>query len=178
MGRLWELVEDLDVHRATVPASIPVGPIPRSDDDDVHHLDDDPSFPFSLSNEVADHPPLPSKAGAKRLGAFATCLWCGSGTWVRLGGLPTCPSCSRSSSLDRTSEQVKAHLWRLLDLWAGMDESQTTESVMSGQPVPVWTEANIKALYEDILDLFSAFPKDADRWFREWRQAHPEARLA
>ena len=178
MGRLWELVEDLDVHRATVPIPIPVGPIPRSVDDVHHHLDDDLSFPFSLAEEVTDHPPLPSRAGAKRLGAFATCLWCGSGTWTRHVGLPTCPACSRSWPMERTPEKAKAHLWRLLDLWAGMDEEQTTESAVSGQPVPVWTEANVKALLDDILDLFSAAPQDADGWFREWREAHPEARLA
>jgi len=82
MGRLWELVEDLDARRAAVPISILVGPIPRSDDDDDvhHHLGDDLDFPFSLAEGATDHPPLPPRAGAKRLGAFTSCLWCGSGT--------------------------------------------------------------------------------------------------
>jgi len=70
--------------------------------------------------------------------------------------------------MDRTPEAAKAHLWRLLDLWAGMDESQTTTAVTSGQPVPVWTEANVKALYEDIMDVFSATP-EANGWLQEWR---------
>jgi hypothetical protein len=125
-------------------------------------------FPFSLAEEVTETQPVQIGSPGKRLGAFTSCLWCGSGTWARHGGLPTCPSCSRSWPMDRTPEAAKAHLWRLLDLWAGMDESQTTTAVTSGQPVPVWTEANVKALYEDIMDVFSATP-EANGWLQEWR---------
>jgi len=50
----------------------------------------------------------------------------------------------------------------LLDTWAGMDEA-------------VWPEANVKALYDDIMDIFRDHP-DADTWFKAWRAAHPEAR--
>jgi hypothetical protein len=57
----------------------------------------------------------------------------------------------------------KARLWDLLDTWAGMDET-------------TWPEANVKALYDDIMDIFGEYP-EADGWFREWRAAHPEARL-
>ncbi len=60
--------------------------------------------------------------------------------------------------------EPKARLWILLDAWAGMDEATCSE-------------ANVKALHDDILDLFSSHP-EADRWFREWRAAHPEASLA
>ncbi len=51
-----------------------------------------------------------------------------------------------------------------LDTWAGMDEA-------------TWTEASVKALFDDIMDVFRDHP-EADGWFREWRAVHPEARLA
>jgi len=107
--------------------------------------------------------------GVKRIGRFTACLWCGDGTWVRYGGLPTCPSCAQP-------RKAKAHLWRLLDTWATMDETAMTESVLTGQPVPVWTAANVKALNEDIMAVFNAHA-EATEWFREWRAAHPEAKL-
>jgi hypothetical protein len=50
-----------------------------------------------------------------------------------------------------------------LDTWAGMDEA-------------TWPEANVKALYEDLLELFGDHP-EAEGWYRDWRTAHPEARL-
>jgi hypothetical protein len=49
-----------------------------------------------------------------------------------------------------------------LDAWASMNEA-------------VWPEANVRALYEDIMDIFRDHP-EADGWFREWRAAHPEGR--
>ena len=58
----------------------------------------------------------------------------------------------------------RARLWHLLGQWAGMDEA-------------AWSEANFKALYEDIMDIFRDHP-EADAWFRAWRAMHPEARLA
>jgi hypothetical protein len=57
----------------------------------------------------------------------------------------------------------QARLVEYLNAWAGMDEA-------------AWPEANVKALYDDIMDIFKAHP-EAERWFREWRKAHPEARL-
>ncbi len=57
----------------------------------------------------------------------------------------------------------KARLWRLLDTWASMDES-------------AWPEANVRALSEDIMDIFMEH-SEAESWFRDWRTAHPEARL-
>jgi len=39
-----------------------------------------------------------------------------------------------------------------------------------------WPEANVKAMYDDIMDIFTAHP-EAESWFRTWRTAHPEARL-
>ena len=62
-------------------------------------------------------------------------------------------------------EDPRARLWTLLDLRAAQDDA--TEA-----------EANIKALYEDIMDIFRDNPRDADGWFRDWRTAHPTARLA
>jgi len=52
-----------------------------------------------------------------------------------------------------------------LDAWATMDEA-------------AWPEANVRALYDDIMDLFRAHPAEADGWFQAWRAAHPGARLA
>jgi len=62
-------------------------------------------------------------------------------------------------------DSPKARLHQLLATWAWMDES-------------AWPEANVQALYEDILDLFRDHPGEADAWFKEWRAAHPAARLA
>lgn len=102
--------------------------------------------------------------GPKKVGALKSCLWCGAGSWVRYAGLPTCLSCARSWPGNQDPEAAKAYLWRLLDLWAGMDESP-------------WSEANVTALKDDIMDLFRDHP-EANAWFREWRAAHPTARLA
>ncbi len=46
-----------------------------------------------------------------------------------------------------------------LDAWAGMDEA-------------VWPEANVKALFEDIMDIFREHPA-ADGWYRAWRAGRP-----
>ncbi|MBI4537174.1 MAG: hypothetical protein HY712_04365 [candidate division NC10 bacterium] len=59
----------------------------------------------------------------------------------------------------------RERLTRHLDAWTGMDEA-------------AWSEANVKALHEDIMDIFRDHPREADGWFREWRRAHPGARLA
>lgn len=56
-------------------------------------------------------------------------------------------------------------LTRLLDTWSGMDESK-------------WTEANVAALYQDILDVFKAHPVAADGWYQTWKREHPRGRLA
>ncbi len=61
------------------------------------------------------------------------------------------------------SQDPRERLTECLDVWAIMDES-------------TWPEANVKALYEDIMDLFKAYP-EAEAWYREWRKAHAEARL-
>ncbi len=65
--------------------------------------------------------------------------------------------------LDRPSG-AEARLRSLLDTWASMDES-------------AWPEANVKALHEEIMDIFRDHP-EANSWFRAWRAAHPAARLA
>ena len=54
-------------------------------------------------------------------------------------------------------------LTEYLNAWATMDEA-------------AWPEANVKALYEDIMDIFREHP-EANGWFREWRAKHPQARL-
>lgn len=55
-------------------------------------------------------------------------------------------------------------LTRYLDTWVGMDESR-------------WPQANVEALYDKISYVFGKHP-DAEAWYRAWRQAHPQARLA
>jgi hypothetical protein len=50
-----------------------------------------------------------------------------------------------------------------LNAWAGMDEA-------------AWPEANVRALYDDIMDIFRDHP-EADAWFAEWRAGQPEARI-
>lgn len=152
----------------------PVKPVTTGDDGP-------PDFPFSL----VEPDPAPSSGAPtrsqpeapKRLGRFTSCLWCGSGTWTRYAGLPTCSPCARSWSCERTPDQAKAYLWRLLDLWTTMDESEMSTSVLSGQAVAVWSEPNVKALHEDIMDVFAA-NREANTWFAEWRALHPEAKLA
>ena len=102
--------------------------------------------------------------GGKGLGAFKPCLWCGGGTWVRYAGLPTCLSCARAWPGSRNPDAVRAYLWRLLDLRSEMNETSQTE-------------ANVTALYNDIMDVFRDHP-EADAWFNAWRAAHPAARLS
>ncbi len=63
------------------------------------------------------------------------------------------------------SEDPEAQLWSLLTMWATMDEDQ-------------WTQETVDRLKDEILDLFKAYPTEADAWFREWRATFPEARLA
>ncbi len=58
----------------------------------------------------------------------------------------------------------RERLTRYLDAWAAMDEA-------------AWPEANVRALYEDIMDIFREYP-EAETWFNEWRAAHQEARLS
>ncbi len=67
--------------------------------------------------------------------------------------------------LDPLPSDPKARLWRLLDIRAGQDDA--TE-----------TEANVKAVHEDIMDLFREHSREAAGWFSAWRTAHPAARLA
>jgi hypothetical protein len=42
----------------------------------------------------------------------------------------------------------------------------------------LWPDANIKALYDDIMDIFRDHPVAAETWFKQWRDSHPKARLA
>jgi len=58
----------------------------------------------------------------------------------------------------------KERLFGYLDAWATMDEA-------------AWPEANVKALYDDIMDIFQEHP-EAEKWYREWRAAHPEVKLS
>ncbi len=57
----------------------------------------------------------------------------------------------------------RERLTAYLNAWANMDEA-------------TWPEPNVKALYEDIMDVLRDHPQ-SETWFREWRKAHPEERL-
>lgn len=84
---------------------------------------------------------------------------------VALADPPTPATCatSRPSKDPMTLAHPRERLWSLLDTRAGMDEA-------------AWSEAIVTAKYDDIMDIFRDYPA-ANTWFREWRQAHPEARL-
>lgn len=64
----------------------------------------------------------------------------------------------------RTSHP-RIRLWALLDTWSTMDEA-------------AWTQEAVDRLKDEILDLFKAYPVEADTWFQEWRVANPGRRLA
>ncbi len=64
----------------------------------------------------------------------------------------------------RAETAPKTRLWILLDSWSGMDEA-------------TWHMEAVDQIKNGILDLFKAHP-EADTWFREWRAANPERRLA
>ena len=51
-----------------------------------------------------------------------------------------------------------------LDTWARMNEAE-------------WTREEVNALYNAILAFWTDYPDAAKGWWREWRAAHPEARL-
>ncbi len=51
-----------------------------------------------------------------------------------------------------------------LDTWAEMKEAE-------------WTRDQVGALYNAILAFWTDYPGKAEGWWREWRAAHPEARL-
>ncbi len=59
-------------------------------------------------------------------------------------------------------QDPRERLTGYLDAWASMNEAE-------------WPQANVKALYDDILDIFRDYP-EAEAWYRAWRAAHPEAR--
>jgi hypothetical protein len=61
-------------------------------------------------------------------------------------------------------QDPRDRLAEYLGTWATMDEA-------------AWPEANVRALYDDIMDLFRDHP-EADAWFRRWRAAHSEVRLS
>jgi hypothetical protein len=58
-----------------------------------------------------------------------------------------------------------------------MDEDAMSPSASSSEKVPVRTEANVKALNEDIMDIFAEHA-EANAWFRAWRGLHLNARLS
>ncbi len=70
--------------------------------------------------------------------------------------------CSAPWDLLTHPSEPRERLTEYMDAWANMDES-------------AWPEANVRALYEDIMDLFKAHHQ-AETWYQEWKQDHSEAR--
>ena len=58
---------------------------------------------------------------------------------------------------------ARTALWRLLDRWARLETA-------------AGSEANVKALYDAILDVFAAYP-EAGLWYQAWREQNPDAKL-
>lgn len=85
--------------------------------------------------------------------------------WEAIESLATGQAATRKADPPGLTTEPRVRLLSYLDTWAGMDEAK-------------WTEASVKALYDDIMDIFHDHPREADGWFREWRAAHPTARLA
>ncbi len=179
----WEAIEAVASGRATTAQTPPTGTVQAGPPDPVADRLETPLSKLTAPLEVASSilgeniflvadldktllwPMTLDGLGKKKVGAFKSCFWCGVGTWTRYAGLPTCLDCARSWPASLKPDGPRAYLSRLLNNWADMDET-------------TWPEANIKALYDDIMDIFSAFPKDADRWFREWRERHPGAKVS
>ncbi len=61
-------------------------------------------------------------------------------------------------------QDPRERLTGYLDACASMDDA-------------AWPEANVKALYEDIMDIFRDH-SEAEAWYREWRAGHLKARLS
>ncbi len=108
----------------------------------------DPLCPWSLR--------LPG-FGEKSLGRFTPCRSCGAGTWVRYGMIPLCLGCTRKPA---AAPAVRLH-W-LLNEWSIMGEA-------------TWAQEAVDRLKDRILDIFQENP-EAEGWYCEWKQGHPEAR--
>ncbi len=92
--------------------------------------------------------------------------------WRSIHGAVACTKCkppAASYLVDKTviatqSQDPRARLHALLDRWAAIDEAE-------------WAQEAIDILKDRILDFWGRHPADADQWWREWRAAHPHARL-
>jgi hypothetical protein len=98
--------------------------------------------------------------GDKTLGPLTHCLLCRAGTWVRYGFLPVCLSCAWKTPAPPDPE---TRLSSLLTTWFSMNGT-------------AWFQEAVDRLKNDIMDIFDGHP-EAEVWFKEWRKAHPEARL-
>jgi len=58
----------------------------------------------------------------------------------------------------------RAALWWYLDTWAGMNEDE-------------WAQDAVTALYNAVIGFWTDYPDVAEGWWRDWRAAHPGARL-
>jgi len=102
--------------------------------------------------------------GTRTLGPFTRCLWCGAGTWVRYGPAATCLRCARKVLGAQSLDDARTFLHGLLSMWSELDEA-------------TWGAAEVGALKDYIVSFWTAYPDLAEAWFREWRKAHPAARL-
>ncbi len=113
---------------------------------------------------VSPWPPALEGLGPRTVGPFTPCLLCPTGTWARFGALPLCVAHARAWTETRgTPARAREMLWALLDLWATLDKT-------------VWTAAEVMMLKNQIIAFWSE-RSEAETWWREWRAAHPDARL-
>ena len=103
--------------------------------------------------------------GLRTVGPLGTCLLCQTTTWARYNSLPLCLHHALSWTGPRsTPEEARAILSLLLDTWTSLEETR-------------WTEAEVAALKNQILDFWTVWGDRAETWFKAWRAARPEARL-
>ncbi len=106
-------------------------------------------------------PPALPGWGDKTLGPLTRCLVCQGATWVRFGFVPLCLACARKAPAPLDPE---TRLSSFLTTWFTLDEK-------------AWSQGDVDAIKNIVMDIFRDH-SEAESWFREWRAAHPEARLS
>ncbi len=120
-------------------------------------------FPEQIPPTTDPASPWPASLpgyGDKSIGPLTHCLLCHAATWVRYGFLPVCLRCAWKAP---AAPDPETRLSSLLTTWFTMDEV-------------AWRQDHIDMIKNMIMDIFREHSK-AESWYREWREAHPEAKL-